>query len=68
MKRFLWTVAGVCAAAAGLLIWGPRPAEPAHQLPYLLERGRSGEESGDESEDGLGNEFGDEPESPRIAG
>jgi hypothetical protein len=36
MKHFIWTVGGICAAAAGLLVWGsrktPRVEELAHQL------------------------------------
>ena len=24
MKRFIWTVGGFCAAAAGLLVWGAK--------------------------------------------
>lgn len=36
MKRLIWTVGGICAAAAGLLVWGairtPNVEELAHRL------------------------------------
>jgi len=36
MKRFLWLVGGVCAAAAGFLVWG------AKQLAHSLEEAWAG--------------------------
>jgi hypothetical protein len=36
MKRIFWTVSGICAAAAGLLVWGgtrtPKVEDLAHEL------------------------------------
>jgi hypothetical protein len=36
MKRFIWTVGGFCAAAAGILVWGskrtPRVVSPPEKF------------------------------------
>lgn len=37
MKSFLWLVGGVCAAAAGFLVWGAKQREPVEQLAHKLE-------------------------------
>jgi hypothetical protein len=37
MKRVLWIVGGVCAAAVGFLVWGAKPALPVEELAHKLE-------------------------------
>jgi hypothetical protein len=37
MKRFLWTVGGFCAAAAGLLVWGSKRTPNVEDLARQLE-------------------------------
>lgn len=37
MKGFLWMVAGFCAAAVGLLVWGPQRTRPVQDLAHRLE-------------------------------
>jgi len=37
MKRFLWTVGGFCAAAAGLLVWGAKRTPSVEDLNPALE-------------------------------
>jgi len=38
MKKFLWTVGGVCAAAAGFLLWNTRRIQPVEVLAERLEQ------------------------------
>lgn len=42
MKSFLWLVGGVCAAAAGFLVWGAKRREPVEQLAHSLEEAWAG--------------------------
>jgi hypothetical protein len=37
MKRFIWALGGVCAAAAGLLVWGPKKRPNVEALAHSLE-------------------------------
>jgi hypothetical protein len=37
MKRLLWAVGGVCAAAAGLLVWGSKRTPKVEDLAHRLE-------------------------------
>jgi hypothetical protein len=37
MKSMFWLVGGICAAAAGFLIWGPKRIEPVQELAHKLE-------------------------------
>ena len=37
MKGFLLMVGGVCAAAAGWIVWGPKRVEPVLELAHQLE-------------------------------
>ena len=37
MKSFLITLGGLCAAAACILVWGPRHNQPVEQLAHRLE-------------------------------
>ncbi|MBS1814891.1 MAG: hypothetical protein JSS87_08475 [Acidobacteria bacterium] len=37
MKSILFAVAGICAAAAGWIVWGPKRMEPVQQLAESLE-------------------------------
>lgn len=37
MKKFLLAVSGVCAAAAGFLVWNTRRIEPVTELAEQLE-------------------------------
>jgi len=37
MKSFFWLVGGVCAAAAGFLVWGTKRREPVVELAHRLE-------------------------------
>jgi cbb3-type cytochrome oxidase cytochrome c subunit len=37
MKRILWTVGGICAAAAGILVWGSKRTPDVEQLAHRLE-------------------------------
>ena len=39
MKNFLWMVSGICAAAVGVILWGPNRTQPVQQLALLLEEG-----------------------------
>lgn len=37
MKKVLFLVGGVCAAAAGFLVWGKKQREPVDELAHKLE-------------------------------
>ena len=37
MKKALFLVGGVCAAAAGFLVWGKKRREPVEELAHKLE-------------------------------
>jgi hypothetical protein len=37
MKKLVWVVGGLCAAAAGFLVWGPQRAERVQELAHRLE-------------------------------
>ncbi len=37
MKRLIWTVGGICAAAAGLLVWGASRTPNVEELAHKLE-------------------------------
>jgi hypothetical protein len=37
MKGILWVVAGFCAAAIGVVVWGPRRSVPVQDLAHRLE-------------------------------
>jgi hypothetical protein len=37
MKNLLWMVSGFCAAAVGIILWGPRRAQPVEELAHRLE-------------------------------
>ncbi len=37
MKKFLWAVGGVCAAAAGWIVLGKKRIEPVQELAQQLE-------------------------------
>jgi hypothetical protein len=37
MKKVVWLVGGLCAAAAGFLVWGGRRVEPVQELAHRLE-------------------------------
>jgi hypothetical protein len=37
MKKLLFVVGGVCAAAAGWLVWRPKRVEPVAELAHQLE-------------------------------
>ncbi len=38
MKSFLLLVGGMCAAAAGFLVWGPKRRQPVEDLAHKLEQ------------------------------
>ncbi len=37
MKSLMWLVGGLCAAAAGFLVWGPKRVAPVQELAHRLE-------------------------------
>ena len=37
MKNFLWMVTGLCAAAVGIVLWGPKRTQPVQELAHRLE-------------------------------
>ena len=37
MKSVVWFVGGLCAAATGFLVWGPRRVKPVQELAERLE-------------------------------
>ncbi|HMG03745.1 MAG TPA: hypothetical protein VK596_11460 [Edaphobacter sp.] len=37
MKNLLWMGFGLCAAAAGVVMWGPKRAVPVQDLAHRLE-------------------------------
>ncbi len=37
MKNFIWAVGGICAAAAGFLVWNRKQIQPVHDLADQLE-------------------------------
>jgi hypothetical protein len=36
MKNILWMVSGICAAAAGFLVWSPNRTQPVELLAHRL--------------------------------
>lgn len=39
MKKILWATGGFCAAAVGLIVWGPKRQKPIEELAHRLEMG-----------------------------
>jgi hypothetical protein len=37
MKNFLWMFGGICAAAFGMILWGPQRTRPVQELAHRLE-------------------------------
>ena len=37
MKGFVYLAGAVCAALAGVLVWGPKRAQPVEELAHRLE-------------------------------
>lgn len=37
MKGLLWMITGFCAAAIGLIVWGPQRTRPVQDLAHKLE-------------------------------
>lgn len=37
MKNLLLVIGGICAAAAGFIVWGPKRVEPVRELAHQLE-------------------------------
>lgn len=37
MKNFVYVVGAVCAAVAGVLVWGSKRAQPVEELAHRLE-------------------------------
>jgi hypothetical protein len=37
MKKMVWLVGGMCAAAAGFLVWGPKSSQGVEELAHRLE-------------------------------
>ncbi len=37
MKRWVWMIGGICAGAAGWMVWGPKRVEPVRKLAHQLE-------------------------------
>jgi len=37
MKGFVWMIVGFCAAAVGLIVWGPQRTRPVQDLARRLE-------------------------------
>ncbi|MES2393838.1 MAG: hypothetical protein V4555_19535 [Acidobacteriota bacterium] len=37
MKKVFWMVGGMCAAAAGFLVWNSRRVQPVEELAHRLE-------------------------------
>ena len=37
MKKVLWAMAGICAAGAGWIVWGPKRVKPVQDLADQLE-------------------------------
>jgi hypothetical protein len=42
MKRLIWTVGGICAAAAGALVWGSKRTPNVEDLAQRLEDAEPG--------------------------
>jgi hypothetical protein len=38
MKNFLWMATGICAAAVGIILWGPKRTQPVQELAHRLEQ------------------------------
>jgi len=43
MKRLIWTVGGICAAAAGMLVWGLKRTPNLEDLAHRREDAWSGQ-------------------------
>ena len=37
MKNFLWMITGICAAAIGIIVWGPGRTRQVQDLAHRLE-------------------------------
>lgn len=37
MKSFLWMLSGLCLAAVGIVVWGPKRNRPVADLAHQLE-------------------------------
>lgn len=37
MKKLFLVLGGICAAAAGFIVWGPKRREPVEELAHKLE-------------------------------
>jgi hypothetical protein len=37
MKNFLWMTSALCAAAVGIILWGPKRTAPMQELAHRLQ-------------------------------
>jgi hypothetical protein len=37
LKKWVWLAGGLCAAAAGFLVWGPKRVKPVQDLAHRIE-------------------------------
>lgn len=53
LKKWAWLVGGLCAAAAGFLVWGPKRVKPVQDLAHRLEEAWEEHDEDDDLEEAL---------------
>ena len=61
LKKWTWLVGGLCAAAAGFLVWGPKRVQPVQDLAHRLEEAWEEHDQADDLEEALGRGRGPRP-------
>ena len=53
LKKWAWLVGGLCAAAAGFLVWGPKRVKPVQDLAHRMEEAWEEHDEDDDLEEAL---------------
>ena len=61
LKKWAWLVGGLCAAAAGFLVWGPKRMKPVQDLAHRLEEAWEEHDKDDYLDEALGRGQGQRP-------
>ena len=61
LKKWAWLVGGLCAAAAGFLVWGPKRMKPVQDLAHRLEEAWEEHDKDDDLDEALWRGTGQKP-------
>ena len=66
LKKWAWLVGGLCAAAAGFLVWGPKRVRPVQDLAHRIEEAWEEHEEDDDLQEALGRRPRAQGSGPRT--